>query len=80
MSDPERDAALADGTYDVFVVNATLDDAGAASLELAVVSGAAKGDVVQLRMNTKGRDPVGIIGLPGTLTVADGRPSLRIDA
>lgn len=79
MTDEAPQAALADGTYDVFVVNATLDESGAASLELAIVSGAAKGDVVQLRMETKGRDPVGIIGLPGTLTVADGRPSLRID-
>ena len=69
---------LPDGTYDIFVVNATLDD-GAATLELALVTGEHKGEVVTLKMKTGGRDPIGIIGLPGTLTVDDGRPSLRIE-
>lgn len=70
---------LPDGTYDVFVVDATSDDDAGATLELALVSGEHKGDVVALRMQAGGRDPIGIIGLPGTLTVSEGRPSLRID-
>lgn len=71
---------LPDGTFDVFVVDATRDDAtGATSIELTVVAGEHKGELVTLKMAGGQRDPIELIGLPGTLTVAEGRPSLRID-
>jgi hypothetical protein len=72
--------ALDDGTYDVFVVEATLDSPRAGlQLELAVVSGPRKGDVVRLHAQHLHRDPLDLLGLPGTLVVTDGQPSLTVD-
>lgn len=76
----QRVSMLPDGTFDVIVIDASADDDGTAcALELALVTGDHKGDVVTLRM-TGERDPVELIGLPATLTVTAGQPSLRIDA
>ena len=74
---------LADGTYDVFVVDATeatLDDGTAVvHLELAITAGERKGDVVPLAAANLGRSEIDLMGMPGTLTVADGAPTITID-
>jgi hypothetical protein len=69
-----------DGTYDVMVLEAlpgpTGDDV---RVELTFVSGTRKGDVIVLQATRLGRDPISLLGLPGTLTVVGGVPSLTFD-
>jgi hypothetical protein len=86
---------LEDGRYDVFIVDATADDAtaddGAAVdrpdgdgsrwvLELTVLAGAHRGEVVTVRAAGLRGGEADLIGMPGTLTVVNGEPSLRVDA
>lgn len=67
---------LADGTYDVIVVDAHEDDDGVAYLDLAMTSGARKGDVVQLTARRLERETMSLLGLPATLHVEHGAPRL----
>jgi hypothetical protein len=69
---------LPDGTYDVFVVDA-VDDDGVIRLELTVLSGEHKGEVVDLASPDLSGEPALLLGTPGTLIVTDGRPSLRLE-
>jgi hypothetical protein len=68
---------LEDGTYDVFVVDATpvegRDDAFA--LDLTVVAGDHKGEVVTITAEGLGLDELDLLGIPGSLTVSGGEPS-----
>lgn len=74
---------LADGTYDAFVVDATAQDAGGATdvvaLELTITSGEHKGEVVALTASGLGRDELDLLGMPATLRVTGGTPSVSID-
>jgi hypothetical protein len=74
---------LADGTYDVFVVDATeatLDDGTeVVHLELTITAGERKGEVVPLAATGLGRSEIDLMGMPATLTVADGAPTISID-
>ncbi len=76
-------AALADGTYDVLVVDASANDDGSISVELTIIAGPAKGDVVSLRTSglagDNGFEPLDLLGVPATLTVTEGEPSLRLE-
>jgi hypothetical protein len=69
---------IADGTYDVFVVDA-MPDGGALRLEVTILAGEHKGEVVALLATGLGVDELDVLGMPGTLTVADGEPSIAID-
>ncbi len=77
---------LPDGTYDVFVVDARIDDPAAAlddrvtHLSLTVTAGEHKGEVVDLAARAMRGEEFDLIGMPATLTVTDGRPTIRIDA
>ena len=69
---------LDDGEYDCVVTDVTRDNDGVA-IELAISSGASKGDVVRLR--TAMRDePVHWLGMPGHLRVTDGTPAFRLES
>ena len=70
---------LDDGTYDALVVDAEAREGGGVSIELTVVAGPAKGEVVTLVARGMAGDPVDLLGVPGTLTVTDGVPSLRLE-
>jgi hypothetical protein len=72
---------LDDGTYDAVVVDATPRDGGGVSIELTVVAGPAKGEVVTIlaRELAGDPDPLDLLGIPATLTVTDGSPSLRLE-
>jgi hypothetical protein len=71
---------LDDGAYDVFVVNADDEPSRhAMRVELTITTGPRKGEVVRLRVTHLGRDALSVLGLPGTLTVMQGRPSLTIE-
>ena len=69
---------LADGDYDVIVVDAE-DDDGAVRLDVTILAGPHKGEVVSVRARGLAVDPLDCLGLPGTLTVADGAPAVRLE-
>ena len=72
---------LDDGTYDVVVIDAELrpEDDDTISVELTVVDGPAKGQVVSVAARGLAADPFDLLGLPGTLSVTDGNPALRLE-
>ena len=69
---------LPDGVYDVFVVDAA-EDAGVMRLELTILAGEQKGEIVNLASPNLHGEPALLLGTPGTLTVADGRPGLQLE-
>jgi hypothetical protein len=69
---------LADGVYDVFVVDAD-EEGGMLHLELTILGGEQKGEVVRLASPNLQGEPALLMGTPGTLTVTDGRPDLRLE-
>ena len=71
--------SLADGSYDALVIDATEHDDGSVAIELTIVAGTAKGEVVTLRATGLGSDPLDLLGVPATITVADGAPSVRFE-
>jgi hypothetical protein len=77
--DAVEDDALTDGTYDAFVVDAEDAPGGGTALELTITAGEHKGMVTSLRSTGSLGDPIDLLGMPATLTVTDGVPSVRID-
>lgn len=72
---------LEDGTYEVLVVDAdSSPDDTVAHLEVTLISGPHKGEVVRLAAQHLSGDPLALLGLPGTLTVEEGVPALQLDA
>ena len=76
--------SLDDGTYDAFIIDAEeifeeKRDRGVLQLEITITSGARKGEVVRVRAEGLGTDAIALIGMPATLTVVDGQPSVCID-
>lgn len=76
---------LDDGTYDVIVVDAVVVDAESASeeaslrLDLTILAGPRKGEMVSMRAIGLAVDDIEALGLPGTLTVREGEPSVVLD-
>ena len=71
--------AMPDGRYDVFIVDAETIDETTMRVEIALVSGEDKGDVIAMRGPHLARDPIELLGLPATLIVRDGVPRLEVD-
>ena len=69
---------LADGRYDAIVFDAD-DAAGSLSVELTILSGDHKGEVVSLRTDAWTGDPIDLLGIPATITVAGGEPSVTFE-
>ena len=78
MSDPGA-AALPDGRYDALVVDAEDRGDGTVGVELTIVAGPAKGEVVTLVARGLATDPLDLLGVPGTITVQGGAPSFRLE-
>lgn len=74
---------LDDGTYDAVVVDAANvgDSAGtdALRLEMTIVAGDRKGDVVSITATGLGRGEVDVMGLPATIEVSGGEPRVTFD-
>lgn len=70
---------LPDGTYDALVVDTDDHEDGSVSVDLTILAGAAKGEVVTLRAAGLAGDPLDLLGVPATLTVAGGVPSLHLE-
>jgi hypothetical protein len=82
------DPALPDGTYDAMVVDVHTDggggdagDAGRTRVELTLLGGERKGEVVAMTTpaGTLAGDPLDLLGVPATITVTGGRPSVRFE-
>lgn len=71
---------LDDGTYDVIVVDAASHPDGSRTVELTLLAGAHKGEIVSLRTTDLAGDDLDLLGMPGTLEVTGGTPRFRIDA
>lgn len=69
---------LEDGSYDVVVVDVTRHD-DAVSVELTILAGAHKGEVVSVRAHELAGDETDLLGLPGTLDVEDGVPRFTVE-
>jgi hypothetical protein len=69
---------LPDGTYDAIVVDAEARSAGVIALELTVVAGPHKGRVVDITGPIAG-DPLALLGLPATITVDRGLPTVEVE-
>ena len=70
---------IADGRYDTLVIDATPDHDGVLIIDLTILAGIHKGDVVQVRGVGIERDPLDLLATPGTLTVTDGEPHLELE-
>jgi hypothetical protein len=70
---------LTDGRYDVFVVDAAADGPAGLRLEVTVLDGEHKGEVISVRAEGLPYDELEALGLPGTLTVAHGEPTLVLE-
>jgi len=71
---------LPDGTYDVFVVDAEASGTGdRLRLDLTILGGERKGDVVSMQADGLGVTDLDALGTPGTLTVSGGEPSLVLE-
>ena len=75
--------ALADGEYPALVIDVEegLDDTGTAvvHLELTILTGEHKGDVVAMSARGIRGSFIELIGMPATITVVDGDPKVTID-
>lgn len=68
-----------DGRYDAFVVDAALGDGGELLIDLTILAGPHKGEVLQVQAEGLDGDLLDLLGTPATLTVSDGRPDLQLD-
>lgn len=69
---------LDDGTYDAIVFDAAGED-GQVALELTIVAGDHKGEVVSLRSPDWTGDPLDLLAVPATITVTDGDPTVAFE-
>jgi hypothetical protein len=69
---------LPDGSYDAIVIDA-VDDGGIARLELTILAGEHKGEVVNLASPNLAGDPSLLLGVPATITVDGGAPKVELE-
>lgn len=69
---------LRDGRYDVLIVDAT-HDGDEFVIELTILAGEHKGEVVGLRATGFDMDEIDLLGLPGTLHVENGVPRFVLE-
>jgi hypothetical protein len=69
---------LPDGSYDAFVVDVAVDS-GVATLELTILGGEHKGEVVTVSARGISGDETDLLGMPATLVVENGTPRVTID-
>jgi hypothetical protein len=69
---------LDDGSYDAIVVDAT-DDGDAIAVDLAILAGPRKGEVVTVRAVGLGRESLELLGIPATIVVTRGEPAVTFE-
>lgn len=72
---------LPDGTYEAMVIDADEGPAPATVvLNLTVLTGPHKGDLVPVTVSGLDRDPLDLFAVPALLVVADGLPTVTLEA
>jgi hypothetical protein len=69
---------LSDGSYEAFVIDAAEHDDGSLRLELTILSGDHRSEVVTVHARGLSPGALEIIGLPATINVRDGHPGVEI--
>lgn len=69
---------LADGTYDVIVVDVVQGDDAPSTIEVVIVSGPEKGMTAGVPGPSNADAGLALLGLPGTLTMTHGRARLTL--
>jgi len=69
---------LEDGLYDALVVDAN-GDGETMALDLTILGGAHKGEVVSVRATGLDVDDIDLLGMPGTLVVEKGVPAFTVE-
>jgi hypothetical protein len=69
---------LADGSYDAFIFDASADG-DAMVLELTIIAGEHKGEVVAVRATGLASDEIELLGTPATIVVEAGAPRVIVD-
>ena len=70
---------LADGRYDVLIIDAHADDDGTVHLDVTITSGQHKGDVLAIKGRFQGVSELDLLAAPASLVVSDGRPIVTLD-
>jgi hypothetical protein len=70
---------LDDGTYDGIVVDAEEDGDGRVRLDITILGGPHKGEVLVLHAAGLAGDPLDRLGMPVTLSVSGGEPRVQFD-
>lgn len=70
---------LEDGTYDALVFDVEEHPDSGVAVELTILAGAHKGEVVSVVSSDWSGDALDLLGIPATLTVTDGSPSVRFE-
>ena len=70
---------LADGSYDVLIVDARADEDGTVHVEVTITSGEHKGEVLPIKGRFAGKDELDLLAAPATLVISDGRPTVTLD-
>jgi hypothetical protein len=76
---PDDAPLLEDGSYEALVVDATPNDDGSCLVELTIVAGHHKGEVVSVRAGGLAARALDLLGTPATLTVRDGAPHVSFE-
>ena len=71
---------LPDGSYDVVVIDAEEGpEPGSVALELTLLDGEHKGDLVRVTATGIDRDPLDLLAVPATLVVSGGSPRVHLE-
>ena len=72
---------LADGSYEAMVIDSrdADDDPEVMILDVAIITGPAKGEVVEVRAVQLQYDAIDLLAMPCILTVTHGEPKLVFD-
>jgi hypothetical protein len=70
--------ALPDGSYDALIIDATRRESEV-RVELTIIAGTHKGEVVSLIATGVAGDELDLVGLPATITVTAGGPRVVVD-
>ena len=70
---------LDDGTYDALVFDADDADDGGVEVEMTILAGEHKGAVVSVVSTEWEGDALDLLGIPATIVVTDGRPTVRFE-
>lgn len=70
---------LPDGDHDAIVVDASDCADGGTRLDLTIIAGEHKGLVLTITSSSSMGDAITLLGLPATISVTAGRPSVRLE-